>query len=197
MLCEEVEGDIDFSLKTGLPLSATVRERVIQNCEELRLQIMALMLLGSAPNRSDQILPGNTINRLVTQDDEPSPIGPIHHGMGGLTWANVTNSTVILFPRFRSPEQCVDIIAELLGIYEDAGADSDWVIDFSGIDSLPVMVLGSLLAYQKKLASHDRKVYLAWVQPDLLPREAMKSFSRIFRLHNVGGHLFSERKKAQ
>ena len=182
-LYDQLTGIIDS--KIGMPLEHADARKLSEIAEEIRVRMVAVSLVSG--------LGIDALSELLILDSgSPNPWqGTLVHGTGGVTYATLRGFTVILFSEVVSVAQCHEILAELSNIYDKTHLSNSWIFDFSAVTELPIVLLGSLLSYQKQLAAVDKDLLLCWAKPGMFPTEALDRFTRLFRLVEVGGHLFS------
>lgn len=72
------------------------------------------------------------------------------------------------------------VIQTLHDIFQKTPWDFDWIVDFSQIKTLPIMILGSLTNFSDCFRSRNRKIKLINVPPNLFPEEYMEKLKDIF-----------------
>lgn len=167
------------------PLSRDELRDIRELSEEIRLRMVAVSLtMGLGVSSMERLLHRASANSCSWAD-------AITLGHGGLTYASFDGLTVILFSPVHSVEQCHDILAEMANIYDRTYLSCDWIFDFSAVQHLPVILLGSLLSYERQLHAAGRRLQLCWVRPTLLPEPSIERLIQLFNLVKIGGFYFS------
>lgn len=168
----------------GAPLKDQERISLSKECDYLRLLMFASGLWaqthGGAVPSNVSLRPRDVVRTL-------------HTGYGGLTYANVFENMVIVFPSAHSYIDCYDILAELSSVFELTPTTANWVLDFSTLTSMPQILLGSLLSYQIQLQERKRNVYVCWLSHEVVDRTAhLQRAVTLFDLERQGDHYFSK-----
>jgi hypothetical protein len=96
-----------------------------------------------------------------------------------------------LLPHVSSRAQCDEVIAGLLEVYDRTPEHHAWILDYSALSAIPMLLLWSTTAYADTLRKKSNKVYIAWLRYDLLCEKWVEKVIEMLDLVKIGRHLFS------
>ena len=163
---------------------------MIRNCEELRLQILATSLfLGKSFN--DEIIEHVLLDRLGIDPYGEMRAETILYGSCGLVSSQVGRNRIVMLPRIESEEQGHNLYNDLNDILNKTESGSAWIVDFSAIVEMPLLLLTNIAYFAEKLERKKSKMYLCWLKPNLFSPEQLERVKKRFDLTLIGGNLFT------
>ena len=162
--------------------------------DELRIRFVAVAIGAGcikSDNETDPGSVGSYFEAVVNSTRNKSLI--VSHAIGDLIYASVEKNVVILFPKINSTAHANQVMAGLLYVWDHTPSGYSWVIDFSMVDNLPLLVLGTLRGYRNQLQDRKADLCMVWVRHDVLRPEDLRMLTKGFDLSSVGGYLFSRR----
>ena len=167
-------------------LSERSASAVIEDCDQLRLRILAVTLCANSGSASD-----------ATSCRENVSIGPVLKTYSGLSFAVAGGNIIILLPDMPLVKICDLVAVDLLEVYEsNYGRTANWIIDFSVVTSpLPVFFVGILRGYQEQMLKRGRTLTITWMRKTLFEEPFLSRLQKMFAMASVGGYLFSRENK--
>ena len=115
----------------------------------------------------------------------------ISTGPGGVAWCQIDEFFVVLLPAIeegRQLSQVIDFLHELFECYQGC---PNWLLDFSAIRQLSLLMIANVLTYRQQLERKGGRLHLCWVRPTALRDIFLERMKKAFRLKRVGGYYFS------
>ena len=164
------------------------REAFFEAVEALRMQMLASVLAArDSFGEFEKGDPGLFRSRdLVTT---------IVHSSCGVISASLGSDMVLMLPREVTSSKD-ELLTELHDIFERTSPNHGWIVDFSGVDFVPIEFFGWLMVYENRLRFRQSSLAITFLNPKLVPEGWLGRVERIFELNFVGGQYFSRRTTA-
>lgn len=185
VLCTEVQERLARASRSQQQISDQEKENLIATCDEIRLHLLASALARSI------VMPAEPQRRPLVASFEDGSVGPVIHGKGGVTHAVVGDVRIVILPKVRYDKQCDEIYEEMMDIVDDPTAIEKWLVDFSLMESVPLLLLANLIVCSKKLRVFGNDLYLCWVKPGFFSETQLPRIVQYFNMQLVGGYYFS------
>ena len=168
---------------TSPPVSKEKLQELKKHCCDLRLHLLAAAL---SPTLAGEYQPGAVLER-----DYYSTVCVMCSERSGLCHAIVGDTRVIIVPVIAGDYQLHDVYGDLIGLVDFTPPRTNWVIDCSTLDSVPMLMLANLIALTKKLTERSAELSLAWLSPGSLATENQDKLCKDLNLKLHSEHLFS------
>jgi hypothetical protein len=183
---DRIEGCLPRNLALNAPLSEAERTKLLHAYDETRIRLLLGFIASQTGEPADRT---RSELRDLLRDNPELPRRAVTHGLGGLIYGRIAHTWGILMPDIKSPDQCDLVLQELQRIYETGDSGPHWVIDFSGVKTMPLFMAGTLLGYRG--APCSVRISLCWVKADLLAETGMERLAKSFDCLRVGEYYFS------
>lgn len=100
----------------------------------------------------------------------------------GLRLTLAPNTLILQIPQTKSHHEEIELLDDLLSIWDTTPQDCGWVVDLSNVSRIPVMILGALVNYQDQMRCPERQFRLHGIRPDLLSAESMERLKQRFEV---------------
>lgn len=161
------------------------REAFFEAVEALRMQMLASVLAA----REGVAAVENGDSELIKSRDS---ITTIVHSSCGVISATLGSDMVLMLPREVTGSKD-ELLTELHDIFERTSPNHGWIVDFSGVDFVPIEFFGWLMIYENRLRFRQATLAVTFLKPQLVPDSWKARVERIFELDLVGGQYFSRR----
>ena len=169
-----VQQFIESAGKTDLVLDPSEALELKERCVQTKMQIVVASMLRE--DGAEFAL------------DAVESVHDLRERYGGTVSASLRNATVILLAAGTESS----LSRALMEIYDDVGTNTNWVVDFSALQKLSWMFLGSIVSYAERLNAAGRKIWFTWLDRNLVPESEAPRFAKFFNLKQIGSHYFSK-----
>ncbi|MDC0359053.1 hypothetical protein OAO01_09575 [Oligoflexia bacterium] len=183
----KVKGRLPQFCQAAVRLSDHEKQEMIESCDEIRMRLLSLLLVAQSHKVCDS---SADLQDWVSGCGTNSPQSAITHGSSGVVYSCLDSVWAILLPNIRSKSHCSRVLDELLHIYDLCSHSSKWFVDFSGLQSVPVLLLGTLVGYHVSRDLED--ISVCWLKDGILSESSMQHVRQCFNCHKIGGYWFSQ-----
>lgn len=188
-ICDHVQEKFALASSAKSSMSHEERLRMLAACDELRLHLIASALANAIAKAVESKDREQTIQRL----GKTLPvITGVVQGRGNLTHAIIADMRIMVLPRIKNDSQCDEIYEEFLAILDQSAPTESWVIDFSLLEELPLLLLANLIVYSKKIRETGHDCHLCWVKPSFFTPAQLGRVTSYFNLVKFGDYYFSK-----
>ena len=190
-LSERLETRLGWSDKEAKALSEDDLVAIAETLDEVRLRCIATAMLlkqrdfGSS---DDEIF--NTVSEVV-DGVGVSEKSPIVYGPAQVAHAEIGNTFVVLLPSMEDPRKLSSVIDYIHELFERTGTSKHWVVDFSAVRQMPLLLVANVLTYRQKLRDSNSDLFLCWIRSDSFRDIFKERMTKAFSLREMGGFYHS------
>ncbi|MCB0309967.1 MAG: hypothetical protein KDD42_01950 [Bdellovibrionales bacterium] len=180
-LAKAIDERLDFVATVKNPEQDNFSERVRRECEEIRIQ---LVVSAMGASRAQGLACDASADYGETRFALRSLICGIHY-------AKIEDKLVILLPEISNEDSSSRALAGLEEIVEFERYRSDWVVDFSQVDTMPGIFLANVIFHQDRLRMAGYNLYVSWLRQEAFSAQQTATLEKVLNLVAIGGFLFS------
>ncbi|MCB9029581.1 MAG: hypothetical protein H6619_00900 [Deltaproteobacteria bacterium] len=183
---------VDLHGDVGTNVGSEKLQTLQRGYEQIRLQTTFSLMGAYKSLKSAQ---GEYTAPFTDEEGELHGVSAINEVSGGVVYSSVGRQNVILLPKLddvASSDQVKEILNGFLQIFEATPQAYNWIIDFSNVKQVPLLLVGTLIGYKEELRKRGRYLLCSWLRNDALPEDTMRTAIRMFHLKQTAGYWFSK-----
>ncbi len=184
----------EIAYSNGDYLLAGQVEKIKNEFERIKERLLAVCLYVFGYKSSDASdLPNQYSLRL--HDLVDSDIGVLRFENSGVIHTKVKDTRLILLPDDFSENQMYLLYNDLLRYYLEEPHGTNWVMDFSILESVPEFFWANITAFNYKMKMKGGNLLLCWLPFNIIPQHNIGQFSESLNLKQIGKYCFSTIKR--
>ncbi len=134
------------------------------------------------------------IQNIVQPSDKKLDILYTDVNNGNIAYCFYYNYLVLIPPAINTDGEEQRLLAGLELLFEKYSTRYDWLVDCSSVKVFSPLTFSNLIYYQDRLSEHGNRLLIFWLSSKILPAIQIRILKQVFRLHEIGGQLFSNFK---
>lgn len=190
-LSEKLERRLGWADKESKALSNEDKVKIAETLDEVRLRCIGTAILSKQRGlggTSEEIF--SKVSSVIDQVGVEGQ-SPIVYGPGHVAHAEVGNTFVVLLPSLEDPRKLSSLIDYMHELFEKSGTGKHWVVDFSAVRQMPLLLVANVLTYRQKLREAGSDLYVCWVRSDSFRDIFKERMTKAFSLKEMGGFYHS------
>ncbi|MCB0345753.1 MAG: hypothetical protein KDD66_11595 [Bdellovibrionales bacterium] len=187
---EKLEARLGWSEKEPKALSEQDKVAIAETLDEVRLRCIGAAILSKKSGTSDPQKVFAEVSAVVDQVGGAEK-SPIVYGPGHVAHAQIGETFVVLLPGMQDPRTLSTVIDHLHQLFEQRGSGKNWVVDFSAVRQMPLLLVANVLTYRQKLREDGSDLFVCWVRADSFRDIFKERMTKAFSLKEMGGFYHS------